>query len=438
MKENLYEVESELYNIPLFGKKVGLKNIERIILELNKIVNINDYLQEAKIIHTTGTNGKGSVCTMLREIYVKAGYSVGLFTSPHIDHITERVQVNKDNVSEELFIEAYDCILSIVDSLKEEDIEPTFFEWVFGISLYCFTVTRPQILIIEVGIGGRLDTTNVLPRKDLCVITPIGLDHQGILGDTITEIAMEKAGIIKNTNKVVFYNDQDEVNKVLDKVIEEKEAILYKVLPNSKEILDSSHLGIDFSTHNKYYYYEKLRLSACAKYQLENVSIALTAIDVLKDILPVEESHVIEGIKAFHWPGRFEVLTKNLIVDGAHNELGAKTLIDSIKFTYGGQKVNILIGMKEGKNVDEVLQVLKESRCFKHFYIVDLTIQKPVPKDVIMNKLNMNLDEVTLVEDLESFITSYLNKDEEEVLIGAGSLYLVSEIRQIILQEELK
>jgi len=437
MKDILIDVESELYNIPLFGKKVGLKNIEQMIIELDKVLPIIDYLNNTRIIHTTGTNGKGSVCNMLSEIYVKEGYSVGLFTSPHIDHITERVQLNNNNVSEDLFIEGYKCIYYIVEKLGKKGIEPTFFEWVFAISLYCFVTLKPDILIIEVGIGGKLDTTNVLPQKDLCIITPIGLDHQGILGDTIIEIAKEKAGIIKANNKVVFYNELKEVEKVVDAVARENEAIIYKVLPNSKKILNFSQLGIDFSIHNKYYCYEKLRLTVCAKYQIENVSIALTAVNALLDILPVTKSSISYGIKAFYWPGRFELLTKNLVVDGAHNELGAKILIDSIKFMYGNRKVDILISMKEGKNVDEVLKVFRESGCFNHFYIVDLTIQKPVPKEILMKKLKMNSDKVTLISELKLFLMHYLNQSLDQVLIGVGSLYLVSEIRKIILEEEL-
>ena len=436
MKDILKNIENELYNIPLFGKKVGLKNIERMIAELDKVIPINEYLYASRIIHTTGTNGKGSVCNMLKEIYVKEGYNVGMFTSPHIDHITERVQINNENVSQELFLEAYKCINQIVNELSIEDIEPTFFEWIFAIALYCFATIKPDILIIEVGIGGKLDTTNSLPKKDLCIITPIGLDHQNILGDTIEAIAIEKAGIIKAKCKVVLYNDNKVVEDVVESVAKYNEAIFYNVLPNIKEIVEYSHLGIDFSIHNKYYYYEKLRLSVCAKYQLENVSIVLTAIYALSDILPVHELSIFDGIKAFKWPGRFEMLNSKLILDGAHNELGAKTLIDSIKFIYGNKKVDILIGMKDGKNVDEVIKVFKDSDCFKYFYIVDLTIQKSIPKEIIMNKLQMNSDKVTLVNQLKPFLEDYISNSLDRVLIGTGSLYLVSEIRKIILEEE--
>lgn len=437
MEDILSNVEKELYNIPLFGKKVGLKNIERIVNELNKTIPLYEYLERAKIIHTTGTNGKGSVCNMLRDIYVEEGYSVGLFTSPHIDHITERVQINKHNVSEDLFIKGYRFVREIVDKLMLEGVEPTFFEWVFAISLYCFTITKPEILIIEVGIGGRLDTTNCLPKKDLCVLTPIGLDHQGILGDTIEEIAKEKAGIIKAECPVVLYNANSKVEQIVEGIVKHNRGKLYKVLPNTEKIIDYSELGIDFSLHNKYYYYEKLRLSACAKYQIQNVSIALTCIEALITELPVNTISIIKGIEAFHWPGRFELLTKNLIVDGAHNELGAKTLIDSIKFIYGNQKVDLLLGMKEGKNVEEVVKVLKDSECFEHFYLVDLTIQKPVPKELIKQQLKMNSDRVTIVKSLKPFLDDYLSNHLNQVLIGAGSLYLVSEIRKIILEEEL-
>ena len=190
--ERLNKVETQLYSIPLFGKKVGLRNIEWIMEAMGKVVNLVDFFNESKIIHVTGTNGKGSVSSMLSRIYAEEGYSVGLFTSPHIHQVTERIQFNNENVDEALFVQGYQQMLKLKDEMKLLDMEPTFFEWIFGICLYCFGIKRPDIAIIEVGIGGRLDTTNCIPRKDCCILTPIGLDHQELLGDTVEAIAMEK------------------------------------------------------------------------------------------------------------------------------------------------------------------------------------------------------------------------------------------------------
>jgi len=436
--DNISSVENKLYNIPLFGKKVGLKNIERLILEMDFILPLTDYLNKTKIIHVTGTNGKGSVCSMLRTIYDKEGYTVGMFTSPHIEHITERIQFNNNNVNEKLFIEGYECIRTIVDRIKEEGIIPTFFEWVFGIALYCFAVKQPEILIIEVGIGGRLDTTNVLPQKALSIITPIGLDHQNILGETIEEITNEKAGIIKHNGKVVLYNENSVVENIIDRITADIGAECYKVLPNRTKIYETSQLGIDFSIGNKYYCYEKLRLPVCGTYQIENASITLTAIEALKDILPVSDDSIQKGIHAFHWVGRFESVAENLIVDGAHNELGAITLVNTIKKMYGDSKVDLLFAIKEGKNSNEIIQVFENSGCFDRIYVVDLSILKSEPKEVLISKFKMGKDKVIPVDQLRPFLKMYCTSMKERLLIGAGSLYLVSEIIKIVQEEDLK
>ncbi len=431
-QEQLTHIETKLYKIPLFGKKVGLLNINRLMEELENIINLADLFKCTKIIHVTGTNGKGSVSNMISRIYKKQGYSVGLFTSPHIDCITERIQFDNKNVEEDLFVEGYRYVNQIVDKLNLEGLEPTFFEWIYAIALYCFGKMKPDILIIEVGIGGKLDTTNSLPRKDLCIITPIGLDHQNILGDTIKAIAFEKSGIIKEGNKVVIYNNSKEVENIFDQEIARKKAVSYKIFPKSLKILESSHLGIDFSLYNKYYYYVRLRLPVLAKYQLENAAIALTAIEAMKDVLPVDFVNIEEGLLEFHWPGRFEEIKEGLIIDGAHNKLGAETLLESIDAFYLEHKPDLLIGMKEGKNVQEILRVITSSKSFNHCYVVDLTIQKSVPKELIANELKKEYDNVVLVDDLKEFLTNY-NYSKKQTLIGAGSLYLISEIRKIIL-----
>ncbi len=428
-------IEEALYNIPLFGKKVGLRNITRMMELLEEAVHLEEYLNRAKIIHVTGTNGKGSVCHMLSNIYSRSGYSVGMFTSPHMEHITERVRINGENVREALFIEGYNVVREIVDRLNEEGLEPTFFEWIYGIALYCFCKEMPDILLIEVGIGGKLDTTNSLPRKDCCIITPVGLDHQEILGNDIRDIAYEKAGIIKEGVPVVLYNENREVEQVVETVAGDIGADLVNVLPITEKILDLSPFGIDFSIQNKYYYYEKLRISTGAVYQVGNAAIALTAVAVMSKVLPVDFESISSGLMSFQWPGRFESVHPRVIVDGAHNEMGAKTLVQTLKGVFKDGKLDLLLGMKDGKNVEDVIRIFKDSQCFRHIYVVNLTIQKSVPKELIIEKLQMNTDDVTMVEDLEPFLKGYLDK-EDGILIGAGSLYLVSEIRSCMLLKE--
>ncbi len=429
--EKITHIETEIYSIPLFGKKVGLYNIQQMMDELKDYVNLVNLFDKTKVIHVTGTNGKGSVSSMLSQVYKTQGYKVGLFTSPHIHQVNERVQINNENVSEALFAKGYEVVKKIADKLKVRCVEPTFFEWLFAIALYCFAIEKPDIMIIEVGIGGRLDTTNALPVKDICVLTPIGLDHQDILGNTIKDIAVEKAGIITDGSKVVLYNDNEEVEEVVDKIVLQKKNKYYKVLPNVLKIHKQSLSGIDFSVHNKYYYYEKLRLDVAAGYQMHNAATVLTVIEAMKDLLPVEEASIRLGLKKFHWPGRFERIKEHLIIDGAHNELGISNLLKSIDQVMIHEEADLLIGMKEGKDIVKVIRMIGQAKRFSRYFVVGMTIQKSVSKELIASELRNYAEEVYIVEDLEHFINNY--EYDDRTLICTGSLYLISEIRQIAL-----
>jgi len=431
MQSEMNYIEEELIKIPLFGKKSGLKNIEYLISEIDKITDLLTYINQTKVIHVTGTNGKGSVCKMISSVYSEAGYKVGMFTSPHISQITERIQINNCNISKQYFQEAYLQVKTIVETMKKEDMEPTFFEWIFAMGLYCFSVIQPEILVIEVGIGGRLDTTNALPKKDLCVLTSISLDHQQLLGSTIEAIANEKAGIIKEKTKVVLYNEHPAVEAIVRKRTKQFHGRLYNTMPNKNKIHNTDQLGIDFSLQNKYYYYENLRLETIVGYQVENASIAVMALFAMRDSLPIEEEDIKKGLKSFSWPGRFEKLSDCLIIDGAHNQSGAKALVDTLK-TYNNQNFELLLGMKDGKNVNEVIDVFVESGCFKCIYVVDLTIQKSIPKEYICNRIKKHMANVMIIDKLDPLIKDYFANKKKSILIGAGSLYLVSEIRNLV------
>jgi len=428
-------IESEIYKIPLFGKKVELENIKRLIREINKEMPLEEYLLRVPIIHVTGTNGKGSVCNMLSRIYKNAGYRVGLFTSPHIDHITERIQINNRNIEERIFAETYQVINKICQSLKAEDIIPTFFEWMFSIALICFLKEATDFLVLEVGIGGRLDTTNVIPKKALSILAPIGLDHQNVLGNSIEAITKEKSGIIQERGKVVIYNDQTIVETIVDSVVAEKQATCYKVLPFEKKIHVSSHLGIDFSLYNKYYEYSNIFLPTVCEYQIDNTSIVLTAVAALQEDYPVTEENILQGLRAFYWPGRFEMLHKHLIIDGAHNEMGAVKLVETLKKLYHDQPLNLLVGIKEGKNHEEVLTIFCNAKVFNHFYVCELTSTASVTKEILRQTIESKGGCVTEVDELKPFLNEYLDT-ETTLLIGAGSLYLMSEIRKSLMKED--
>lgn len=436
-KEQLHQLNTLMKAIPLFGKKVGLHNIEMIIALMNDTLPISSYLESVHVIHVTGTNGKGSVCKMLSEIYDASGYKVGLFTSPHIDVITERVQINNENVSGELFYEAYQCVKSICDALIEKGVEPTFFEWMFSIALYCFCKKELDVLIIEVGIGGRLDTTNVLPQKDLSVITSIGLDHQDILGETLLDIAKEKVGILPKKGRLVIGNIDKEAEAVIRQIAVKKEAILCKIQPNDYKIIDFTDKSIDFSVHNKYYNYECLRLNTCARYQLENASISLMCVYALRYIIPVKKEEVVLGFNQFFWPGRLERIHERIYIDGAHNVLGMTTLLQTLKAVFISEPLDLLLGMKQHKDYSTVIHLLMKSGLFKNIYLVDLSTGNGIEKDLLYSEVIKYTDTVYYIENLADFLRKRLREQGVSVLLATGSLFLTSDIRKIFQEEAL-
>lgn len=448
---DLFEIENKLFEIPFFGKKVGHKNIERMLEEIESYVPLKSYLDQVPVIHVTGTNGKGSVCKMLSILYTGQGHQVGLFTSPHIDHITERIQICNQNIDGDTFAWAYEIIKKISAQLGKEDLYPTFFEWMFAIALLCFYHKKSDFLVIEVGIGGRLDTTNVLPKKVLSVLTPIGMDHQKILGDTIEEVAKEKAGIIKNSGKVVYYNDKEVVMEVIGKAAEDFGARIYPVLPLTKKIHRFEDKRIDFSIHNKYYNYEKLLLNNGALFQIDNVAIVLTCIYALQEDYPISEQEIRRGIEAFYWPGRYENIFPDIFIDGAHNVHGVKALLetlkDSINNSFPSKEENkvyeLLIGFKEGKDFSEMVKLFLESNIFQTIYITGLSMQKSVSRESIYQAIDQQvsaqeMEHIHIIEDTKEFLYSFVKREKRPVLIGTGSLYLVSEIRNYIQQYRLQ
>ena len=436
-KKQIDQLNTLMSAIPLFGKKVGLRNIKKILTHMERECKLQNFLESVQVIHVTGTNGKGSVCKMLSEIYSAGGYHVGLFTSPHIDVITERIQINNENVAAELFYEAYKKVRDICEVLKQETIEPTFFEWIFSIALYCFYKANVDILIIEVGIGGRLDTTNILPKKALSVITSIGLDHQDILGETLTDIAVEKAGILQEKGRLLIGNIDSRAETIIRQIAVKKGATIHKIQPNDYNIIAFTDKSIDFSVHNKYYNYEYLHMNTCAIYQLENASIALNCIYILGHSIPINQEAVKIGLDRFFWPGRLEVIYEGIYIDGAHNVLGMTTLLASLKKVFANEQVDLLLGMKQHKDYKSAIHLLLESGLFKTIYLVDLSTGNGIEKERLYCEVLKYTDNIAYVDDLTVFLQERISKRRKSRLLATGSLFLTSDIRKIF-QKEIK
>jgi dihydrofolate synthase/folylpolyglutamate synthase len=325
---NYREALSWLYSLQRFGIKLGLENIKRLLEELSK----SDVLQAApwKVIHVAGTNGKGSVCAMIDSICRAQGYRTGLFTSPHLVTFHERIRVNGDMISEKAVA---DGLTSISNLVANWDPHPTFFEVVTALALKHFSDTRVEIVILETGLGGRLDATNAI-QSNVSVITPIDFDHEKWLGKTISEIAAEKAGIIKPAVPVVSAAQRPEAEKEIRARAAECE------------------VPLEFATNP----YDKTSITLAGSYQKQNAALAIAALRALK--IDVADSSIARGLASIDWPARFQRWDRRTIIDGAHNPAAARMLAETWREIFGDRRATLVLAILSDKNLRGICEAL--------------------------------------------------------------------------------
>ena len=311
-----------IYNIPKFSKKSSLANT-RIMLD-----RIGFDENSKKIIHVAGTNGKGSVCAYLAGILGKVGKKTGLFTSPHLVRINERIVINGEEVTDSVFEDSFKRIKKISEDMVRDGFDhPSFFEFLFGMAMDIFKNSDTEYIILETGLGGRLDATNVITHPVMTVLTSISLDHTEILGDTYEKIAMEKAGIIKEGVPVLFINRRKDVTDVFMEKAREKNAPVTIIEPDDIKDIVIKDKNIDFCLHNKYYDNEIFSVQTKAEYQAENASLAATAAAMLS----IDRTSVKEGLSSVVWIGRMQRMDDGLVVDGGHNDDGIEHFLASVR-----------------------------------------------------------------------------------------------------------
>ncbi len=311
-----------IYGIPKFAGKSTPDNT----LEMLKRIRFSE--DDRKIIHVAGTNGKGSVCSYIANTLLKEGYSVGLFVSPHLLRINERIVVNGKEISDTIFEESFRRLKNISDEMVEEGYtHPSFFEFLFGMAMDVFTRENVEYIVLETGLGGRLDATNVISRPMVTVITSVGLDHTDILGDTYESIAAEKAGIIKPGVPVVYDGSNETVNAVIRKIAKEKNAQAVALMPSEISDVTVGDKSIDFCFHNKYYDNELFCVNSHGLYQVKNAALAALAMKVSN---MADTAVIKEGIRGTIWKARMQEISRNVIIDGAHNDDGVNMFIESV------------------------------------------------------------------------------------------------------------
>ena len=324
-----------LYSLRLFGAKFGLENT------FNLAALAGSPQEKLRFIHVAGTNGKGSTCAMLESIYRAAGLRVGLFTSPHLVSFRERIQVNRQLISETGVVE---LVTALQPLLKEfpTDHHPTFFEVVAVMALQYFAAQKCDLVIWETGLGGRLDATNIVTPL-ASVITNIAFDHQQWLGDTLAKIAAEKAGIIKPGIPALTATDAPEALQVIEHVAREKTAPLTRVDP-IRALTTTRHASL-LGDHQKL-----------------NAALALATVQVLQHQIPVSEAAIHAGLATVSWPGRLQLLElpdgRKILLDGAHNAAGAKALRAALEKDYVNTHAVFIFGALADKKWEEICQIL--------------------------------------------------------------------------------
>jgi len=334
-----------IHSVKWQGTKPGLERTRELLHALGNPE------KSLRFVHIAGTNGKGSTAACIAAVLRRAGYRTGLYTSPYILCFNERMQVDGEHISDEDLIRLTDAARPFADAMEDP---PTEFELITALAMKHFLHKRCDIVVLEVGMGGELDSTNVIDTPELAVITSIGYDHVKELGPTIADIARAKAGIIKAGGDVLIYGGERDVERVFESVAAERGARLRRVdfsrIESQEFALDGLRLGIAP--------YGVLSLPLIGAYQPKNAALAITALEFLRGRgFTIGDSDIADGLASVRWPGRFEVLGRDpvFILDGAHNPQGAEAAADSLRRHFGERKVIFLIGVMADKDVSEMI-----------------------------------------------------------------------------------
>ena len=397
--------------------KPGLERITALCTALG------DPQKKLRFIHVAGTNGKGSTSAMLASVLQSAGYRTGLYTSPYIRTFCERIRIDGENIPEDALATLTERIRPIADAMEDK---PTEFELITALAFAYFAECRCDVVVLEVGLGGRLDSTNVIENTALSIITGIDFDHTALLGNTIEEIAREKAGIIKAGRPVLFGGTEGVARNTVKGVASEKNAPFYVVDRSSYKEHEATLAGTVFD----YLHYSNLRLPLLGAYQPYNATLVLTAIELLnQDGFGIGENAVRQGLANVRWPARFELLSLDPIViyDGGHNPEGVRAAVASIKTYFGSQRVNILSGVMADKDKGEMIQTLKEVAA-RAFAVTPNNPRALAAEEYAAQLASFGIPATayaSVIEGVRAAIES--SKKEGIPLVCLGSLYLYEE-----------
>lgn len=405
------------------GIKPGLKRMEWMLERLEHPE------KKIKTVHVGGTNGKGSTVTFLRAILQEDGLKVGTFTSPYFEHFNERISVNGIPIAEQDIVKLTNLIKPLSDELEQTELgAPTEFEVITAMSFYYFAHVNPvNIVLYEVGLGGRFDSTNVI-EPILSIITSIGLDHTHILGETYKEIAFEKAGIIKKKTPVLTAVKQAEAIAVIKSRAMEENAPLYQLGEQFFiEEHQSTNEGERFSYRDFNTKIESLEISMLGQHQTENASLAVMA----AKLLAVNEESIRRGLRAAYWPGRMDIISTEplIIIDGAHNEEGMETLVTELSKRYKEQSIHVIFAALGDKKLDNMIRKIENIAAQITF--VDFDFPRAAKAEELFS-ISCSKQKSIKKDWRQAVSEEISNIQDNEMLVITGSLYFLSEVKPFI------
>lgn len=428
---NYREAVDYIEETPKFTTKNKLEHTKECLRRLG------NPQENFKVIHVAGTNGKGSTCAFLTSILRESGYSCGLFTSPHLVVINERFQINEQNIDDEKFLQAFDKVKKLADELVEEgSYHPTYFEFLFLMGMVIFADSGVDYVILETGLGGRLDATTSVENPVACVITSISFDHTQYLGDTIEAIAGEKAGIIVPGIPIIYDGNDPRAAEVIRRRAEELESPYYEVQKSDAKIISMTSSGIDFSFENAYYGNTVFSLPFIAEYQVMNGSLALKTIEVLRDKLNITMDAVKRGLCSTRWQGRMETVLPGVIVDGAHNEDGVEKFVETAVHFQKDYPLTLLFSAVDDKDYTDMIHTILDKISFRNVIVTQVGGYRKVPAEALADIFaKEGCPSAEACDDVETAFKRALElKGKDGMLFCVGSLYLVGEIKTAILK----
>lgn len=432
--------------IPKFTRKHTLEHTKEFLRALGNPE------KGQKIIHVAGTNGKGSVCAYMQAMLMAEGKRVGFFTSPHLVKINERICLNGEPVDDEIFRKAFCIVKNKIDEKGKDFVRPSYFEFLFGVGMEIFREMEPDVIILETGLGGRLDATNAVDKPLLTVITSISLDHTQYLGNTIKAIAGEKAGIIKEGVPLIFDGSSREASEVLRNQAEAKGIRCREITNHAFEIQEITNKHIAFSRVNAYDDNIVWRLSNSGLYQMMNAAVAIAAMEQIVEGTVQREQYERwrTALSQVAWEGRMEEVLPGIYVDGAHNPGAIEAFCDSVlalreeEKKHPGRKSGpesmpvILFSAVRDKEYKVMIEMLARRIPAKAYVVTEIEDERKVPVSELADIFESCTNQPVFAEkELSSaWERAMLQKEEQGRVYCLGSLYLAGKIKETVLNRK--